>query len=96
MRLKTRNAGRPHERVMRRPGGQLEPITGDELDGFSARGQTELDRPSLDGDDLVVPMLVRRVALARAIAPAARVETLLAEEPANITCHGYPATQPAS
>src|SRR5918994_4639869 len=57
------------DRVVRRSGRQLESVPGLEIDRVAGCREPETDRPALDGDHLVVGVVVRRVALARCIAP---------------------------
>ena len=71
VRLQAGDAGRPDDRVVARPGRQLEPVAGRELDVSPRPGQPERDRAARDDDDLVVAVLVRRVPVARPVRPEA-------------------------
>ena len=62
--------------VVRRAGGQLQPIAGHEVDGLVAIGQAEADRARRAHQHLVVAVGMGGVAVARAVRPGSGVETL--------------------
>jgi hypothetical protein len=68
---------------------QIQAIADAEIDGLVASGQPETDRAALDGDDLVVRVVVCRVSLARTVPPAVRPKTLIAHPSAHVPWHGY-------
>src|SRR6188508_1350888 len=65
--------------VMRGPSRQLQAVPYGEIDRLAPRGKPEPDRAALDDDDLVVAVLVSRVAVARTVRPRPRVEALVAQ-----------------
>ena len=85
VRLLAGHPGGPTTRIVRRPCRQLQPVARGELDGGGRRREPEPDRSALDDDDLVVGMVVGRVAIARSVRPARRVEPVGAQ-PVDESC----------
>jgi len=67
----------PDDRVVDRAGRQFEAIPGREVLAAAGTRKTEADRARGDHDDLVVAVLVRRVAIVWAVAPYGWSETLV-------------------
>src|ERR1700690_328621 len=81
MRLKAGHARYADDRIVVGPGGQLQAIAGlqgkpSTGPGQAAPGQAERDRAARHHDHLVVRVAMRRVAVARPIAPATGIKPL--------------------
>ena len=79
VRLEALDAARADDRVVDRACRQIQAIARDELDGLLAVGQSESDRTALDGDDLVVGVLVGRIPNVRSVRLGTRFEPLVAQ-----------------
>jgi alanine dehydrogenase len=79
MRFEAGHAVGTDQRVVGRPGQELESIAGGEVD--RAAVETEPDAPGGHHDDLVVTVVVRRVTISRSVRPGAGLETFLDEAP---------------
>src|SRR6185436_9299377 len=76
VRLQAADSIRPDDRVVDGAGRQFEAIPDDEVLAIAGNREAESDRARCDHDDLVVAVLVRRVAVVRAVAPRGWSEAL--------------------
>jgi len=64
------------ERVVARPGGELEAVPDHQSHGIAGRRQAEQDGPGGHDDDLVVGMVMGTVSITRAVRPRSGRKTL--------------------